>query len=126
LGERDKELTKHKGILSITVGKLMDIQAVKYPDNDALVYVDRGLRLTYRQFNKVCRTAAKAVPHRDHEAGGRPHGREGKIARYKIPRYVQFVDEFPMTASGKIQKYKLREMAIEILGLQKAASIETA
>ncbi len=35
----------------------------------------------------------------------------GKIAWYKIPRYVAVVDAFPLTASGKIQKYKLREMA---------------
>lgn len=33
------------------------------------------------------------------------------IAYYKIPRFIYFVDEFPTTASGKIQKYKLREMA---------------
>ncbi|HZL08689.1 MAG TPA: AMP-binding protein [Prolixibacteraceae bacterium] len=39
----------------------------------------------------------------------------GKIARYKIPKYIFFVDEFPMTASGKIQKYKLRELSIELL-----------
>jgi len=39
----------------------------------------------------------------------------GKIARYKIPQYIFFVDEFPMTASGKIQKYKLRELSIELL-----------
>ena len=39
----------------------------------------------------------------------------GKIARYKIPKYVFFVDDFPMTASGKIQKYKLRELSIELL-----------
>jgi fatty-acyl-CoA synthase len=39
----------------------------------------------------------------------------GKIARYKIPQYIFFVDEFPMTASGKIQKYKLREMSLELL-----------
>lgn len=37
-----------------------------------------------------------------------------QIARYKIPRYVFFVKEFPMTGSGKIQKFKLREMALEI------------
>ncbi|MET3289683.1 UNVERIFIED_CONTAM: fatty-acyl-CoA synthase [Brevibacillus sp. OAP136] len=37
---------------------------------------------------------------------------EGKIARYKIPHYVAIVTEYPMTASGKIQKYKLREMAV--------------
>jgi fatty-acyl-CoA synthase len=38
----------------------------------------------------------------------------GQISRYKIPRYVAFVDGYPMTASGKIQKYKLREMAGEM------------
>ncbi|WP_419785806.1 AMP-binding protein [Pseudodesulfovibrio sp.] len=38
----------------------------------------------------------------------------GKIARYKIPKYVTFLDEFPMTASRKVQKYKLREMAGEL------------
>ena len=40
-----------------------------------------------------------------------------RMARYKTPKYVFFVDEFPMTASGKIQKYKLRDMAKESLGL---------
>ena len=35
----------------------------------------------------------------------------GRIANYKVPHYVKFVDEYPMTASGKIQKFKLREMA---------------
>lgn len=39
----------------------------------------------------------------------------GKIARYKIPQYIFFVNEFPMTASGKIQKYKLRELSLELL-----------
>lgn len=40
---------------------------------------------------------------------------EGKIAHFKIPRYVIFLDEFPMTVTGKIQKYRLREMAAEQL-----------
>lgn len=39
----------------------------------------------------------------------------GKIARYKIPKYIFFVNEFPMTASGKIQKYKLRELSLQLL-----------
>lgn len=39
----------------------------------------------------------------------------GKISRHKIPRYIRFCDEFPMTASGKIQKFKLRQQAIELL-----------
>lgn len=50
----------------------------------------------------------------------------GKIAHYKIPKYIKFVDSFPMTVTGKIQKYKMREMAIKELGLEKAAKIETA
>ena len=48
------------------------------------------------------------------------------IARYKVPFYVDFVEEYPMTASGKIQKYKLREAAVERYGLQEAAEMETA
>ena len=43
-----------------------------------------------------------------------------RMARYKAPRYVFFVDEFPMTASGKIMKYKLRDMAKEQLGIEKS------
>jgi fatty-acyl-CoA synthase len=43
---------------------------------------------------------------------------KGKISHFKIPRYWQFTDSFPMTISGKVQKYKLREMAREILGLK--------
>ena len=38
----------------------------------------------------------------------------GQIARFKIPKYIFFVDEFPMTASGKIQKYKLSELSLEL------------
>jgi fatty-acyl-CoA synthase len=48
---------------------------------------------------------------------------QGKIAHYKVPRYVQVVNEFPMTVTGKVQKFKLREQAIEQLGL---AEVETA
>ncbi|NMA79096.1 MAG: AMP-binding protein [Clostridiales bacterium] len=48
------------------------------------------------------------------------------MARHKVPSYVEFMDEFPMTASGKIQKYKLRSWAIDKLNLKKAAEIETA
>jgi fatty-acyl-CoA synthase len=50
----------------------------------------------------------------------------GKIASFKIPRYWKFVDEFPMTVTGKIQKFKMRETAVEELGLKEAAAIQTA
>ena len=39
----------------------------------------------------------------------------GQIARYKIPKYIFFVDGYPMTASGKIQKYKLKDIGLELL-----------
>jgi len=48
------------------------------------------------------------------------------MAKHKVPSYVDFVTEFPMNAAGKIMKYKMRETAVEKLGLQKAADIETA
>jgi fatty-acyl-CoA synthase len=51
---------------------------------------------------------------------------KGKIAHYKIPRYVKFVDEFPMTVTGKVQKFKMRETAIDELGLAQAAAVATA
>ena len=50
----------------------------------------------------------------------------GKIAHFKVPRYVKFVDGFPMTVTGKVQKFKMREAAIEELGLREAAAIATA
>ena len=48
------------------------------------------------------------------------------LAKHKVPRYIRIVDSFPVTASGKIQKFKMREEAIELLKLQSAAEIETA
>ncbi|HVT64841.1 MAG TPA: AMP-binding protein [Mycobacteriales bacterium] len=50
----------------------------------------------------------------------------GKLAHFKIPRYVMVVEEFPMTVTGKIQKFKMREESIERLGLQAAAATVTA
>jgi fatty-acyl-CoA synthase len=50
----------------------------------------------------------------------------GKIATYKIPRYWKFTDSFPMTVTGKIQKFRMRELAVEELGLQRAAAMATA
>jgi fatty-acyl-CoA synthase len=47
------------------------------------------------------------------------------LAHFKVPRYVLFVEEFPMTVTGKIQKFKMREESIRVLGLE-AAITETA
>ena len=48
------------------------------------------------------------------------------MAKHKVPKYIDFVKGFPMNDAGKIQKYKMREQAIEKLGLQTDAAIETA
>lgn len=50
----------------------------------------------------------------------------GRIANYKIPRYLRVTDEFPLTVTGKVQKFKMRETSIEELGLAAAASVRTA
>src|SRR5262245_1432057 len=51
---------------------------------------------------------------------------KGRIAGFKVPRYWKFVDAFPMTVTGKVQKFKMREMAVAELGLGKAAGVKTA
>ncbi len=50
----------------------------------------------------------------------------GQIATFKIPVYWKFVDSFPMTVTGKVQKYIMRQQAVEELGLQSAANVQTA
>jgi fatty-acyl-CoA synthase len=50
----------------------------------------------------------------------------GRLAHYKVPRYVKIVDEFPMTVTGKIRKVEMRQVSVEELGLQSAASIKNA
>jgi fatty-acyl-CoA synthase len=51
---------------------------------------------------------------------------KGQISHQKIPRYFQFVESYPLTASGKVQKFVLREQAITALGLEEVANIQTA
>ncbi|MYA14292.1 MAG: AMP-binding protein, partial [Acidimicrobiaceae bacterium] len=50
----------------------------------------------------------------------------GTIAHYKVPHYIKFTDAFPMTITGKIQKFKMREQSIEELGLTEAAAARSA
>jgi fatty-acyl-CoA synthase len=47
---------------------------------------------------------------------------EGRISHFKVPRYIRFVDEFPMTVTGKVQKFQMRDAMIEELGLEQAAT----
>jgi fatty-acyl-CoA synthase len=51
---------------------------------------------------------------------------KGRIATYKIPRWFKLVDGFPLTVTGKVQKFRMREIAVTELGLARAAAIETA
>jgi fatty-acyl-CoA synthase len=89
--------------------KISDIQVYGVPDRKygeqvmAAIVLKKGVEMTEEEVREYCR---------------------GKIANYKIPKYVRFVDSYPMTASGKIQKFKLREMAIRELQLEDAG--ETA
>jgi len=91
--------------------KVSDVQVIGLPDPKygeeiaAWVKVKPGEQLTEEELKEYCK---------------------GKIAHYKIPRYIKFVDEFPMTVTGKIQKFLMRKQSIEDFGLQDAASIKTA
>ena len=91
--------------------QIADVQVVGVPDERygeelvAAIILKPGASLTEDEVRDFCR---------------------GQIAHYKIPRYVTFVSEFPMTVTGKIQKYRLRELAIGEFGLERAAAIATA
>ncbi|WP_242334987.1 MULTISPECIES: AMP-binding protein [Anaeromyxobacter] len=94
-----------------TLPGVSDVQVIGVPDAKygeelmAWVKLRPGVTLTGDDLRRLCR---------------------GKIATYKIPRYYKFVDAFPMTVTGKVQKFRMREQAIQELGLEKAARIETA
>ena len=94
-----------------TNSKVADVQVIGVPDPRfgeeimAWVLLRAGQEATEEEIRDFCR---------------------GRIAHYKVPRYVKFVSEFPMTVTGKIQKYVMREVSIEELELESAASIETA
>ncbi|MGA2213802.1 MAG: AMP-binding protein [Bryobacteraceae bacterium] len=50
----------------------------------------------------------------------------GRIAHFKVPQYIRFVEAFPMTVTGKVQKFRMREIEIQDRGLEDAARIKTA
>jgi fatty-acyl-CoA synthase len=51
---------------------------------------------------------------------------QSRLAHYKVPRYVVFVEGFPMTVTGKVQKFKMRDDSISRLGLEDAAAVKSA
>lgn len=69
------------------------------------------------KYGEVVGAFVRRAPGADITEGDVQEFARARMARYKAPRYVFFVDEFPLTASGKIQKYKLREMAAEAIGV---------
>ena len=83
-----------------TVDGVKDAQVVGIPDEKygeivgAFVMLNDGIQLTEEDIQDYART---------------------KIARYKVPKHIFFVKEYPLTASGKVQKFKLRELAIQLL-----------
>ncbi len=82
--------------------RIRDVQVVGVPDPKygeeimAWVQTDDGLELSVADVKEFC---------------------EGRIAHFKVPRYVAAIEEFPMTVTGKIQKFKLRNQAIELFNL---------
>jgi fatty-acyl-CoA synthase len=91
--------------------KVSDVQVIGIPGRKygeevmAWVRIKTGEKATAEELKEFCK---------------------GKIAHYKIPRFFKFVTEYPMTISGKIQKYRMREMAISEMGLEDVAKIEMA
>jgi fatty-acyl-CoA synthase len=91
--------------------KVQDVQVIGVPDEKygeeimAWVRLREGQAATTEEIRDYCR---------------------GKIAHYKIPRYVKFVDGFPMTVTGKVQKFLMREESVKALGLEKAAAVKMA
>jgi fatty-acyl-CoA synthase len=90
---------------------IVDVQVIGVPDTRygeelmAWIQVREGATLTQEDVAEFCR---------------------GRIAHYKVPRYVHLTDAFPMTITGKVQKYLMREEAIQLLGLHDAANEVTA
>ncbi len=91
--------------------KVRDVQVVGVPDKQygeeimACVILKEGVALTAEELKEYIRS---------------------HMAKHKTPRYIDFVTEFPMNAAGKIMKYKMREHAVEKLGLQADSNIVTA
>ena len=91
--------------------KISDVQVIGVPSRKygeevmAWVKLKPGVTATEEELKEYCRT---------------------NIAYFKIPSYFKFVDEFPMTVTGKVQKFKMREISTKELGLEAAAAIRTA
>jgi fatty-acyl-CoA synthase len=89
--------------------KIIDVQVIGVPSHKygeevcAWIRLREGVTATEEEFREFCR---------------------GQIASYKIPRYVRFTSEFPMTVTGKVQKFKMREMTVAELALARVTDVE--
>ena len=89
---------------------IADAQVIGVPDRKygeelmAWVQLSAGMSLTEEELKAFCK---------------------GKIAHFKVPRYIKFVDEFPMTVTGKVRKIEMREKSVAELGLA-AEQLDTA
>jgi fatty-acyl-CoA synthase len=94
-----------------TYPKISDVHVIGVPDTKygeevcAWVRLREGQEATGRELQEFCR---------------------GQIASYKIPRYIRFTTEFPTTVTGKVQKFRMREISTVELGLIAADAVETA
>jgi fatty-acyl-CoA synthase len=89
--------------------KVAEVQVVGLPDERLGEAVAAWIRLkepaTEEEIREFCR---------------------GRIAHFKVPQHIRFVDDFPMTVTGKVQKYRIRQIEIQDRGLEDAARIRTA
>ncbi len=101
--EIEEFLMMHEAVENVQV---IGVPSLKYGEEVmAWIKMKDGYDLTEEDFDAYCR---------------------GQIATFKIPRYWKFVQEFPMTVSGKIRKVEMREVSIKDLGLEDVAKIKTA
>lgn len=101
--EIEEFLMMHEAVENVQV---IGVPSIKYGEEVmAWIKMKEGYDLTEEEFDAYCR---------------------GQIATFKIPRYWKFVQEFPMTVSGKIRKVEMREVSIKELGLEDVAKIKTA
>jgi fatty-acyl-CoA synthase len=101
--EIEEFLITHEAIADVYI---IGVPSAKYGEEVmAWIKIRDGHELTDEQIDRFCR---------------------GQIATYKIPRYWKFVDDFPMTVSGKIRKVEMREISTKELGLEGVAKTETA
>jgi fatty-acyl-CoA synthase len=95
----------------ITHPKISDVQVVGLPDAKlgeavlAWIRLKPGELATEAEIREFC---------------------QGKIAHFKIPQFIRFVTEFPMTVSGKVQKFAIREIEIRERGLERIAQVRMA